>query len=157
MAIWQIFMNWESISSNFVPMAKCFTSQIDFQEYAQRFLATWTGSLLATAVLAAAFLHLLYNAWKVTRDFVLKNWSIKCSISEDSVHYERLVKWISKHPASQSLTEFVAPNSDDAIKEPEAGVDFTSEKEILDVKQLMTKTVSYQIARPTATDSATES
>lgn len=156
MAIWQIFMNWESISSSFFPIARCFTSQMDFQEHAQRFLGTWTGSLLAAAVLAAASLHILYNVWKIIRDFVLNSWSTKCSISENSVHYDRLVQWISKHPCSRSLTQFVAPNFDDAIEEPEAGVEFDRGQDILDVKQLLARTVSYHIARLTATDSSTE-
>lgn len=142
MAIWQIFMNWDTISTTFFPMAKCFTSQIDFQDHIQRFLSTWTGWVLAFAVLVATFLHLLYNAWKIIRDFALKNWSTKCSIPEDSVHYKRLIQWISRHPASQSLTDFVAPENDEDLEEAEAGVDFGSEKDVLDVKQLMIKPVS---------------
>lgn len=142
MAIWQVFMNWQTISSTLFPMAKCFTSQISFQDYIERFLATWTGSFLALAILTAAFFHLLYNVWKIIRDFVLKNWSTKCTISEDSVHYKRLMRWIAEHPATQSLTEFVAPENDDGKEETGAGVNFNSGEELLDVNQLMNKTVS---------------
>lgn len=142
MAIWPILMNWKVISSTLFPMAQCFGSQIDFQDLARGFLATWTGFFLAALILIGTIVHVLYSTWKTCRLLVLNNWSTKCTISEDSAQYERLTSWLAKHPAALSLTEFKALDDGDDEADVAAGIDFADGEQTLDIRQLKVKTVS---------------
>lgn len=141
LAIWPILMNWQLISSSVSPIIQCMGSQIDFQDVLRRFLQTWTGFLLTGTVLSIVVLHLLYNAWKSGSSLVLSSWSANCSISEDSVYHKQLKNWLSKHPVSESLTSFAAPEDDRDEDAAKTGIDFSGDSGSLDVHQLMLKAV----------------
>lgn len=145
MAIWPILMNWQTISSILTPAAQCFGAKVDIQDLARRFLATWTGSLLAALVIAAIVAHILYNTWKIGRSVVLNTWSTKCSVSEDLLIHDCLIKWLAKHPSADYLKEFTVPPLKDDTDEEHEGVDFPRDDKTMDIKELVAKAVSYEL------------
>lgn len=132
-AAWPILMNLNSLIAYF-PAAERYIAQINLEDRLHSFLGTWTGFLLATIISGLFIIHSSYSILRLVCALFLSSWHVRCSVPEGTVHYLRIMEWVSAQPDFQSTALIKTPRDNQQNDEIKDGIDFSDGMDSIEIK-----------------------